>query len=143
MNTDVQTILDRMRAEREAAKAAWTGPTARQAMALASFRRYLEDSIRHTQTNKPEWGVEITEWTVEPTGYGAVTVRAQIEYTGLGDGNLLRALSREWWLVHVGKRGGRTVLMCPDSVAAVHYGKGRTIGLGTVKQKPRKAAKGE
>ena len=71
--------------------------------AIEYFKRTLNDRI--TLTDRIKRGKMVTVFEVEPTDYGTFWIRAEVEMTGLPEGNLLRFLDREHWFVHVGKLG--------------------------------------
>jgi hypothetical protein len=81
----------------------------------ASQARAARLFTNHVQRNvdpHPERG-DAAFFSVETTSYGTLWIKGETEMTGLGEGNLLRAVSREYWLVSIGKRGGLTVKMAP------------------------------
>lgn len=82
-----------------------------QEQAIKSFRFFME-----RQLNKnPEYGDEIVAFEVKPTDYGTGWIKAETCMTKLSEGNLLRALERQYWFVSVGKRGALDVKMAPAS----------------------------
>jgi hypothetical protein len=83
--------------------------TKSQEKAVAAFRAWMERNL----DKNPAYGATITEFVVEPTNYGTYWIKAQTELLGLSEGNLLRALSHEYWLVAVGKNGGLTARIVP------------------------------
>ena len=83
---------------------------ASQTRAIESFRRFMQTQLDVVPDRQDTLDLE-----VQPTSYGVVRVKATTTMLGLPEGNLLRAVSREYWLVAVGKRGGLEVKMAPNS----------------------------
>ena len=81
-----------------------------QARAIESFKRFMQTQVSAV----PAYGDTVT-YEVQTTEYGQTWVTARTDMTGLGEGNLLRAISSQYWLVRVGERGGLTVHMAPKS----------------------------
>lgn len=86
-----------------------------QKQAIARLRRHIEShEIRDSQVEK--YGTAIHSWEEQPTDYGTVWVRFQVEHLGLPETNALRVLDHDYWLVDIGKRGKITLHMGPDSL---------------------------
>jgi len=85
-------------------------PNKHQRDAIDYFRRYLETSRRHLNTNFP---MAITKFEV--TTDGAIWISAKVEHTTLSENSVLRLLDREDWFINVGPRGQLNVWMCPKS----------------------------
>lgn len=85
-----------------------------QKQAVESFRRFVEQ--QHITGRPAEYGAKITEWEVSATEYGTLWIKAQVELTGLPEGNLLRAIDHEHYFVSVGRRGALTMRMGPRSL---------------------------
>lgn len=80
----------------------------------ARAARLFTNHVQHNVDPHPERG-DAAFFEVTVTSYGTLWITGRTEMTGLGEGNLLRAVSAEYWLVEVGKRGGLTVRMAPKS----------------------------
>ena len=80
----------------------------------ARAARLFTNHVQRNLDTHPERG-DAAFFATETTTYGTLWITGRTEMTGLGEGNLLRAVSAEYWLVAVGKRGGLTVRMAPRS----------------------------
>ena len=84
-----------------------------QEEAIDRFQRYV---MQHDVDSAARFGAAITEWIVSETSYGTMWIKAQVDYLGLPENNLLRALSRTYYLVRVGRRGALTMKIGPKSL---------------------------
>jgi len=75
------------------------------------FKRFLEESIMEHQ--KIKYDAQVINWEVTETDYGPIWISAQIDLVGLPEGNLLRALDKEFWHIHIGRKGKITVYNSP------------------------------
>jgi hypothetical protein len=82
-----------------------------QQRAVDYFKGFMDRQL----CKVPAYGDVVDTFDVKPTTYGDVWISATTDMQALGEGNLLRALDRQYWLVLIGKRGGMTVKMCPKS----------------------------
>lgn len=85
-----------------------------QENAIKTFRRFLDYHEAARRTDRPEWQKEIVEFTVEETEH-LLSITAKIDCPNLSEGNYLRFLESQYWLVFIGKRGGITAKMYPKS----------------------------
>lgn len=92
-------------------------PTKSQSLAIERFRAHVEQGL--TSYDK-KYGAKITGWGLEAGAGGSIWVRCEAELTALEPGNLLRAVSREYWFVLVGPKGRITVRMAPQSYHQFH-----------------------
>ena len=93
-----------------------------QSKALGSFRSFL-DGYGANQFESEEFRPVVSHFDYEENGLGAIYAHAEIERTGLPEGNLLRALDHSYWFAVIGKRGKVTILKGPESLRQF---KGRT-----------------
>lgn len=83
-----------------------------QERAIRKFRRFLEAN-QIGQVNGHD--KVISKWEVKEKSAKTVMISAWIDAPTLGEGNLVRALEREFWLVFVGPRGSLTASSYPKS----------------------------
>jgi len=74
---------------------------------------------RFSSVEVAEFGKQITQVEVKDITY-FISLTIQVELTNLSEGNLLRALDREYWSIHIGRNGGMTCVMCPRSMEQFH-----------------------
>lgn len=106
-----------------------------QKQAVAYFRSFLEREL----DQNPEYGDTIAKFEVEATDYGTLWITATTDMVKLGETNALRVLSRQYWLVSVGKRGALVVRMAPKCFDQF-VGRGRKAFGMTFEQHVQKAA---
>jgi hypothetical protein len=95
-----------------------------QQQAIDFFRSFLERELDKNE----ERGDTIVQFDVEATEYGSIWITARTDMLKLGEGNLLRALSGQYWLVLVGKRGALDAKMFPKCFDQFR-GKGKAFGM--------------
>ena len=84
-----------------------------QEKAIETFKRHLNEDNARISNN-----TVTTEFTVEPTEYGVLWIKARQEANESVPANsLLRLLQRTTWMVQVGRRGALTIHMGPKSLA--------------------------
>jgi hypothetical protein len=79
-----------------------------QQRALEAFQAFMRDQVSKNPEYKDTVSVE-----VKTTDYGTTWVTARTDMVGLPEGNMLRFVASQYWLVKVGKRGGLEVRMAP------------------------------
>lgn len=99
--------------------------TPAQTRAVAYFKGFME---RQLNTN-PDYGDTLIEFTVSPTDYGTFWITARTDMTKLGEGNLLRALDRQHWLVGVGRKGSLCVKMAPKCFKQFNACRRKAFGM--------------
>jgi len=83
---------------------------AAQARAIEGFKAFMERQISRV----PAYG-DTVSFEIQTTAFGQTWVTAKTDMKGLGEGNLLRAVSGQYWLALIGKRGAVTIRMAPKS----------------------------
>lgn len=96
--------------------------TPAQSKAVESLRNFM---VRQLDKN-PEYGDTLKTFEVSEHGH-FISVWATTDMVNLPQTNMLRACAKETWQFFVGKRGGATVSMCPQSHFQF-YGK-RAFGM--------------
>lgn len=87
---------------------------------------YAETFLRRELDKAPERQDTLTT-RIQTTDYGRVWLIAETEMKGLPDGNLLKALSRQHWMISVGKRGALEVWQMPRHFE--QFKGGRAFGM--------------
>ena len=85
-----------------------------QESAVAIFKKFLA-TVHISQHDVEKYGKAVSKFEVEATEYGTFWIIAEIDYTNLPEGNTLRFVGREFWMVSVGKRGGLVARQFPKS----------------------------
>lgn len=75
-------------------------------------RDFAEEFLRRRLDSVPE-RKDTLSLRLEYTDYGRVWLLAETDMLGLPEGNLLRAVARQHWMISIGKRGALDVYQAP------------------------------
>lgn len=85
--------------------------TPSQQKAIARFRSYIESGF--SETDREKYGAEITRFETKHAFGGSHWLYVETDYTKLPEGNLLRVLNDDHWVILVGRFGGMKAISYP------------------------------
>jgi hypothetical protein len=96
--------------------------TKSQERSLALVKRHLVEHIKH---DVEKYGATVTNEKTYEVTKGVFFYRAETEYLGLPETNVLRFFSHDYWMFRIGPRGAVEMLQGPKSYDQFK-GKGKT-----------------